>query len=166
MKLALVQPSLRREWHLVRDDEIVAMLWIQLFRRSGAAEIGGRRLEIVRQGGLRSTHLVRDQATGEQLARLQSQGRKRVLELGDRTAEWKRLGRRLGYGFVGPDGELLLRAKVNSGIARTNSEIEIADELPEPDALVAAVLASFLLVRKAEEAASAAAGSVAATTSV
>jgi hypothetical protein len=166
MKLALVQPSLRREWHLVRDDRTEAMLWIQLFRRGGAAEIAGRRLAFEPQGGFRSAYVVRDQATGGQRARVLTQSRQRVLELGDRTAEWKRLGGGQGYGFVGADGELLLRAKVRSGIARTNGEIEIANDLPEPDALIAAVVGSFLLLRKAEEAASAAAGSVAATTSV
>ena len=162
MKLALVQPSLRREWQLVRGDEVLATLWIQLFRRGGAAEIEGHRLKIEREGGLRSAYVIRHEETGEQLARVVPQGRKRVLELGDRTVAWKHLGLGKGHGFVGSDGEPLLRAKVSSGIMRTNGEVEVADDLPERDALVAAVVASFLLIRKSEDDASAAAGSVAA----
>jgi hypothetical protein len=165
VELALVQPSLRREWWLRRGDEVVATLWIPLFRRRGAAEVVGRRLTFEREGGLRSAYLVRDALTGEQLARFRPDGRHRALELGDLRAEWKRLGRRRGYGFVGPDGEPLLRAKVASGIARTSGEVVVADDVPEQDALVAAVLASFLLIRKAEDAASAAASSAAVTTS-
>jgi hypothetical protein len=103
--------------------------------------------------------------TGEQLARFRPEGRHRILELGDQPAEWKHLGMGKGYGFVGPDGKPLLRAKVVSGIARTNGEVEVADDVPEQDALVAAVLASFLLIRKAEDTASAAASSSAVTSS-
>ena len=90
---------------------------------------------------------------------MRPQGLQRVLELGDLRAEWKHLGPGKGYGFVGPDGEPLLRAKVSSGIARTTGEVEIADDFPEEDAIVAALLASFLLVRKAENAAAATASS-------
>ncbi|MGB2876092.1 MAG: hypothetical protein WBB76_11550 [Gaiellaceae bacterium] len=163
MKLALVQPSLRREWSLRRGDEIVATLWIPLFRRRAAAEVTGRRLTFEREGGLRSAYRISDAMTDEQLARFRPEGRHRFLELGDRRAEWKHLGRGQGYGFVGPDGEALLRAKVASGIARTNGEVEVADDLPEQDALVAAVLASFLLIRKAEETAAASSGAVTAS---
>ena len=165
MKLALVQPSLRREWWLRRGDEVVATLWIPLFRRRAAAEVAGRRLTFEREGGLRSTYLVRDELTGEQLARFRPEGRHRVLELGDQRAQWKHLGLGKGYGFVGPDGKPLLRAKVSSGIARTTGEVEVADDVSEQDALVAAVLASFLLIRKAEDTASAAASTTTVTTS-
>jgi hypothetical protein len=161
VKLALVQPSLRREWQLRRDDEVLATLQIPLFRRGAAAEVAGDRLTIERRGGLRPEYLVRDTTTGEQRALL----RHRRLELGARSAEWKRLSWRGGYGFVGPDGEPFLHAKVSSGIARTNGEVEVDDDVAEPDALVAALLASFLLIRRAEDAASAAGSSAAVTTS-
>jgi hypothetical protein len=150
---------------LRRGDDVVATLWIPLFRRRAAAEVAGRRLTFEREGGLRSAYLVRDELNGEQLARFRPEGRHRILELGDKPAEWKHLGLGKGYGFVGPDGKPLLHAKVVSGIARTNGEVEVADDVPEQDALVAAVLASFLLIRKAEDTASAAASSSAVTSS-
>jgi hypothetical protein len=80
------------------------------------------------------------------------------------ASEWTRLGSGKGHGFVDADGEPVVRAKVASGIARTNGEVEVTDDLPGRDALVAAVIASFLLIRKAEDEASAAAGSVAVMT--
>lgn len=162
MKLDLVQPSLRRGWVLRRGDEVVATLRIPLFRRGAAADVAGRPLTIRREGGLRSEYAVRDAATDEQLARLRPRGLHHVLELGDRTAAWKRLGRGEGHGFVGPDGESLLRAKVSSGIVRTSGEVELADDVPEQEAPILALLASYLLIRKAEDQASAAASSSAA----
>jgi hypothetical protein len=162
VKLALIQPSLRREWQLRHGDEVVAMLRIPLFRRGASADIAGRRLAIERHRGFRSQYLVRDETTREQLARLRPQGRRRLLELGDRSMEWKRLGRRDGHGFVGPDDTPLLRARVATGIARTTGEVEVADDVSEEDALVLALVASFLLIRKAEEKASAAASAAAA----
>jgi hypothetical protein len=164
VELALVQPSLRREWSLLRGDEVVATLWIPLFRRRAAAEIAGRRVTFEREGGVRTAYLVRDATTGEQLARFRPEGLHRVLELGDQRAEWKRLGPGKGFGFVGADGEQVLGAKVASGIARTQGEVEVDDNIPERDALVAAVLASFLLIRRAEDTASAAASSTAVAT--
>jgi hypothetical protein len=157
MRLELVQPWLRREWELGRDGEVVGTLRINLFRRGAAAEVAGRPLTIKREGGIRSEYAVHDDATDERLARFRSERMHHVLELGDRTAEWKRLGWREGHGFVAPDGDLLLRGKVFSGIARTNGEIEVADELPEEDALVAALVASYLLIRRTEDQAAASA---------
>jgi len=161
VKLDLVQPSLRREWHLTRDDEVVATLWIPLFRRGANAEVAGHRLAIKRAGGLRTAYVVTDEAIGELQAGFRPQRLGHVLELGDRTSDWRHLGWGKAYGFVGPDGEPWLRAKVSSGIARTNGEVDVADDLPEHDALIAALLASFLLIRKTEE--QAAASSTAAT---
>ncbi|MGB2876160.1 MAG: hypothetical protein WBB76_11895 [Gaiellaceae bacterium] len=57
MKLALVQPTLRREWHLLRGDDLVARLWLPLFRRGAAADIAGRELTIQREGGLRPAYV-------------------------------------------------------------------------------------------------------------
>jgi hypothetical protein len=161
VKLALVQPSLRREWQLRRGDDVAATLRIPLFRSGAGADVAGRRLAIVRQGQMRSEYLVLDETTREQLARLRPEGRRRVLELGGRTAEWKRLGRKEGYGFVGADGEPFLRAKVTSGILHTNGEVEVADDVSDQDALVLALLGSYLVIRKAEADASAAASSTA-----
>lgn len=158
MKLALVQASLRREWQLRHDGEVVATLRLPFFRRRAEAEAAGRRLAIERRG-IGAEHVVRDAATQERLARLRPEGRRRVLEVGDRTAEWRRPGRKEGHGFVGPDGEPLLRAKVSAGLMRTHGEVEVAEDVPEHEALVLAVLASFLLIRKAEDESAAAASS-------
>jgi hypothetical protein len=165
MKLELVQPSLRREWQLRGDGDVMATLRIPLLRRGASAEVAGRRLEIARVGGLRAEYVVRDEATQEQLAHLRPDGRRRLLETTDRAAEWKRLSRKEGYGFVGPDGDHVLRVKVSSGFAHTNGEVEIADDLLGRDALVLAILASYLVLRKAEDDASAAGGSTAAVMS-
>ena len=161
MKLELVQPALRREWELRRNGRVVARMGLPLFRRGASVELGTRHLEIARVGGLRSEHAVRDTVTREELVR--QRGGK--VELDGRTAEWKRLGRKEGHGFVGPEGELLLRVRISSGFLRTNGEAEAGQGVPEQDALVLALLGSYLLIRKAEDAASAAAGASVATTS-
>jgi hypothetical protein len=165
MKLELVQPSLRREWQLRRGGDVMATLQIPLLRRGAFAELAGRRLKIARGGGLRAEYAVLDEGTQEQLARLRPDGRRRLLETSDRTAEWKQLSRKEGYGFVGPDGEPFVRAKVASGLVHTNGEVEVADDVPEQEAFLLALLASYLVIRKAEDDASAGAGSTAAVTS-
>ena len=119
-------------------------------------EIEGRRLTIEAHGLFRVEHVVRDQVTHEQVARIRPQGRRRVLEYADRELEWRSLGRRKGYGFVGPDGEPLLRARVTSGVFRTNGEVWAQPGLSDGDARLLAVLSSYLLIRKAEETAAAA----------
>ena len=155
--LTLVQPRLRREWELRRGDEAVALLSLSLFRSGAEARVGGRQLVIERQGRMRSESLVRDPVTGELLARLHSEGRRRLVEVGGRVAEWKRLGRKEGHGFVDSEGAPFLRARVKTGLTRTGGEVEIAPGIPEQDGLVLALLASYLLIRKAEEDASVAA---------
>jgi hypothetical protein len=156
VKLELAQPSLRREWQFRHGEEVVATLWIPLFRRGAAAEVKERRLMIERAGGIRSEYAVRDTTSNEELARFRPQGLHHVLELGGHVAEWKSLGWNKGHGFVDSDGKPLAKAKVSSGIARTSGQIEVADDLPEQDALVAALVAAYLLIRKAEDASSAA----------
>ena len=99
--------------------------------------------------------------TGDEVARLRRDGRRRILELGGRVTEWKRLGHRQGFGFVDQDGEPFLRAKVRSGLVRSSGEVMTDARLPDADATVAALLASFLLLRRNEEAA----GGTAAATS-
>jgi hypothetical protein len=162
MMLDLVQPSVRREWELRRGAEVAARLRIATFGRRGSAELADRSLEIVREGAMRSGLVVRDTTSQEPLAHLRRVGRRQLLEIGDRTAEWKRLGRKEGHGFVDPEGEQLLRAKISSGFLHTNGEVEAVKELPGQDAVVLALLASYLLIRKTEDDASAAA--VASTT--
>ena len=154
-----MQPSLRREWELRRDGQVAARMRLPLIRRGASVEVGTRELEISRVGGLRSEHAVRDTATGVEL--VHQRGSK--IELGGRSAEWKRLGRKEGHGFVGPDGELLVRVKIASGLLHTNGEAEAGDVVADQDALVLALLGSYLLICKAEDEATAAG---AATTAV
>jgi hypothetical protein len=61
-------------------------------------------------------YVVRDETTGEQVAHLRHEGRRLVLELDGRLAEWKRLRRKEGFGFVDPDGRPFLRAKIRGGL--------------------------------------------------
>ena len=143
--LALVQPTRRREWELRHGDQLVAQLRLQTFKRGGHARIGDRELEIRARGTLRPEHVVVDAATQEPLARVR--GRSVELEGGER-AEWKSLGRGGGYGLVGPDGEPWLRGKVRSGLFRTSGEIEVADG---HDVALPALLACYLLIRRAEQ---------------
>lgn len=163
MKLRLVQPKLRRAWELRRGDELVATLRIPFLRRGAEIEVGGQRFALERSGLVRTSVAVRDTATGEERVRIGRENLRRVLELGGQRTEWRSLGWGSTYGFVGPDGEPLVRGKVSQGITRSNGEIEVADSLPENEALLAAALTAYLLIRKAEDNASAAAGSVTAT---
>lgn len=163
MKLRLVQPKLRRAWELRRGDEVVATLRIPFLRRGAEIEVGGQRFALERSGLVRTSVAVRDTATGEERVRIGRENLRRVLELGGQRTEWRSLGWGSTYGFVGPDGEPLVRGKVSQGITRSNGEIEVADSLPENEALLAAALTAYLLIRKAEDNASAAAGSVTAT---
>jgi hypothetical protein len=162
MRLEFVQPSLRREWELRSDGQVAARMRLALIRRGARVELGKRELEISRVGGLRSEHAVRDTVTGEEL--VHQRGGK--VQVGGRSAEWKRLGRKEGHGFVGPEGELLVRVKISSGLLHTNGEAEAGEAVAERDALVLALLGSYLLILRAEAEASAAdAASVAATSS-
>jgi hypothetical protein len=163
VKLRLVQPKLRRAWELRRGDELVATLRIPFLRRGAEIEVGGQRFALERSGLVRTSVAVRDTATGEERVRIGRENLRRVLELGGQRTEWRSLGWGSTYGFVGPDGEPLVRGKVSQGIMRSNGEIEVADSLPENEALLAAALTAYLLIRKAEDNASAAAGSVTAT---
>jgi hypothetical protein len=156
--LALVQPARSRRWEIRRGEETVASLRLPALRRGGRAEIDGRSLTIEAHGLFRTEHVISDQ-TGEVLARVRPEGRRRVLELAGRELDWKSLGRRAGYGFVGADGEPLLRAKVASGIFRTSGELEVDQSLPSGDGPLLALVAAYLLIRKTEEDAAVAASS-------
>jgi hypothetical protein len=146
-----------------RGDEVVATLRIPFLRRGAEIEVGGQRFALERSGLVRTSVALRDTATGEERIRIGRENLRRVLELGGQRTEWRSLGWGSTYGFVGPDGEPLVRGKVSQGITRSNGEIEVADSLPENEALLAAALTAYLLIRKAEDNSSAAAGSVAAT---
>jgi hypothetical protein len=155
--LALLQPTRRRTWEIRRGDELVAELRLPAMHSGGRASAAGRELEIRARGLLKREHVVVDAATGEELARV----RGRAVEVrGIERAEWKSLGRGSGYGLVGPDGEPWLRAKVSSGTFRTTGQIEVA---AGHDPALPALIAAYLLIRKAEEAAAAASASVTAT---
>jgi hypothetical protein len=165
LSFALVQPSARRrEWELRRDDEVKAVLRLPVLRSGARAQAAGRHLRVDRHGRLRAEYTVRDEATGEEVARLRRDGRRSVLELDGRDAEWRRLGRNQGYGFVGQDGAPLLRARVRSGLFHSSGEVQFDPALDEQAAVVAALLAAYLLIRKNEDEASAAAGATTAAT--
>ena len=163
MKLHLVQPKLRRAWELRRGDEVVASLRIPLLRRGAEIEIGDQKLAIEPSGLVRTSVAVRDTATGDERMRVVRENLHRVVELGGQRTEWRSLGWGSTYGFVDAAGEPLVRAKVSQGLTRTNGEIEVADSLPADEALLAAALTAYLLIRRAEDTASAGASTVAAT---
>jgi hypothetical protein len=155
--LALVQPTRQREWELRRGEETVAELRLPAMKRGGHARAGDRELEIRVSGLFKLEHTVVDAASGEELARV----RGRSVELhGTESAEWKSLGRGQGFGLVGPDGDVWLRARAMSGTFRTSGQVEVA---PGHDIAIPALLAAYLLIRKLEDTAAASAATVAAT---
>lgn len=160
---SLVQPSLRRVWQVRSGSDVQAVLRLPTFRSGGRAEAGGRGLRIEKHGQIRAEFAVRDEATGEEVARLRRDGRRSLFEFDGEVAEWKRLGRKEGFGVITPDGETLLRAKVRSGFLRSSGEVEVSDRIAEADRLVAVVLACYLLIRKNEEQSAAAVASTSAT---
>jgi hypothetical protein len=160
----LVQPSLRRTWELRRGNEVQATLELPVLRSGGRAEAEGRALRIEKHGQLRPEFVVRDEVTAEELVHLRREGRQSRVELGGEVAEWKRLGHRDGFGLVARDRQTLLRAKVRTSLLRSSGEVEVSDRLAERDGLWAALLASYLLIRKNEE--DAAAASAASTAAV
>jgi len=149
--LALVQPTRKREWQLRQGDHVVAELHLPALKRDGEARVGDRELELRVSGLLRPEHVLVDASTGEEVARV----RRKQVVLASEQAEWKSLGRGRGYGLVGAEGEPWLRAKASSGTFRTTGQVEVA---PGRDVAVPALLAAYLLIRKADETASSAAG--------
>jgi hypothetical protein len=162
MTWTLVQPSARRREYELRDATgVVARLRVPVFRSGGEVEVGGRRLQIQRRGRLRSSYGVVDEASGGEIARVVREGRRRLLELDGRTYRWQRLGG--SFGFVGDDDQPLLTARVRSGLTRSSGEVAIGPGIDERHVVVPALLACYLLIRRNDEAAGAAAGAVAAT---
>ena len=94
----------RREWELLRGDEVRAVLRMSTFLPRIRADVAGRPVRIEQRGWWRKEDVVCDESTDEEVARLHSDGRRRLLELPGRTLEWKRLGRKEGFGFVGESG--------------------------------------------------------------
>jgi len=157
VKLLLVQPTRRREWELRQGDELMAELSLPALRSGGSARAGDRELAVATHGLFKREHVFSDAATGEELARV----RGHTVELrGIESADWKSLGRGQGYGLVGPDGEAWLRAMAKSGTFRTTGQVEIA---AGHDPVLPSLIAAYLLIRKADEAAAAASATVAAT---
>ncbi len=142
---------------------MVATLRIPLLRRGAEIEIGDRKLAIEPSGVVRTSVAVRDTATGDERMRVVRENLHRVLELGGQRTQWRSLGWGSTYGFVDAAGEPLVRGKVSQGLTRTKGEIEVADSLPEDEALLAAALTAYLLIRRADDNASAGASTVAAT---
>jgi hypothetical protein len=163
VKLQLVQPGLRRSWDLRRGDQVLATLRIPLIRRGAQIEIGSLKLAIEPSGLIGTSLAVRDTATGEERTRVARESLNRVLELGGRRTEWRSLNWSGTYGFVDADGQPVVSGKVSPGLTRTNGEIEVAGDMPQEEALLAAALTAYLLIRKAEDNSSAAASTVAAT---
>jgi hypothetical protein len=157
VKLLLLQPTRRREWEIRQGEQLVAELSVPAIRGGGHGSASGRELEIRTHGILRREHLVVDAATGEELARVHGH----TVELrGLESADWKSLGRGQGYGLVGPDREPWLRAIAKSSTFRTTGQVEIA---AGHDPALPSLIAAYLLIRKADEAAAAASATVAAT---
>src|SRR5262249_32828898 len=156
----------RREWELRRDGHVKAQLRVPSFRSSAQAQIGDEPVLIERRGRRRSSYLLIDERAGSELASVRPDGRRRLLQLDGHAYEWKRLGRKLGFGFVGPDGEPILAAKVRAGLFRSGGDIGVDASLPEREALWAALLAAYMLIRRNDDqAASSTAAIVAASSS-
>src|SRR5262245_46793530 len=135
----------------------MAELSLPALRSGGSARAGDRELAIATHGLFKREHVFTDAATGEEPARI----RGHTVELrGIERADWKSLGRGQGYGLVGSDGEPWLRAKVKSGTFRTTGQVEIA---AGHDPALPSLIAAYLLIRKADEAAAAASATLAAT---
>jgi hypothetical protein len=135
----------------MQDEDLRARLRIPPVRSGARAEAAGRPLRIERHGRLRAEYVVRDETTGDEVAHLRHEGRRLVLELDGRVADWKRLGRKEGFGFVDQDGRPFLRIKIRSGLAHTTGEVQVDAGVSEREALIAALLASYLLIRKNDE---------------
>jgi hypothetical protein len=134
-----------------------ATLRMPVFRSTADAEVDRRRWTIEREGGmLRRETVVVDEAGRRELARLRRDGRRSVLAVGGREAEWRKLGRKQGYGAVDAAGTTLASASVRTGW-RTQGAVVVDDALRGDHAIAAALLAAVLGIRKIEEQAAAAA---------
>jgi len=135
-----------------------------VFHSGGRAQVGAEHWLIQRRGRFRSEYAIIDEDRGNELASVRRDGRRRLLEFEGRVAEWKRLGRKSGFGFVSSDGTPLLAARVRTGVLRSSGNVQVDSSMPERERLLASDLAVYLLIRRNEEqAASSAAATTAAT---
>src|SRR5262245_43356742 len=158
LTLDLVQPS---AWRRVREPgeggRVRAPVRMPGLRSTSDAEVDRRRWTIEREGSrLRRETVVIDEAGRRELARLRRDGRRSVLVVGRREAEWRKLGRKQGYGAVDVAGTTLAAANLRSSW-RTQGTVVVDDALRGDEAVAAALLAAVLAVRKLEEQAAAAA---------
>jgi hypothetical protein len=143
-KLALEQPTRKRKWQLRRGDEVVAELELPSVRRGGKGRVGVREVAFEVRGLFRVEHAVTELAGGAELARV----RGGKVELEGEALQWRSLGRGQGYGLQDRAGGTVLRGKVSRGLTRTTGQVEVE---AGRDAGLPALLAAYLLIRKAEE---------------
>jgi hypothetical protein len=158
VKLELVQPSAwRRTWELRADGRVRATLRVPVLRSTAHAEVDRRRWTLERTGGrFRPGTVVVDEAGRRELARLRRDGRRSVLVVGGREAEWRKLDRKQGYGAVDGDGTTLVAADLRTGW-RTGGTVTVDDSLRGDHPVAVALLAAVLAMRKLDEQAAAAA---------
>lgn len=162
----VVQPTpRRREWELRDGDRIVGSLRLPAFRRVGYAQVGGARLRIEGRGRLRRTHVLIDEASGEERARVERDRRRRVAELDGRAAEWRRLDSK-SSGLVDEQGRPLVVGHVRSGLFTSRGELRVSGALDRRSAMAGAVLVAYLLIRRNEDAAAAASSAVVVTSTL
>jgi hypothetical protein len=148
----LIQPSARRRrWELQQSGKVQAVLEVPAFRPGARATFGDRRWSIQRRGAIRAQHVVLDASSREQLACVRPGRRRRRLEAGELVAEWRRLPGAAGFGFVTAGGERLVSARLRAGLMRSRGKIVVSERVREHDAVVLALLAAYLLIRRGEE---------------
>jgi hypothetical protein len=157
LELEVAQPSAwRREWELREGGRVRATLRLPALRSGARVAVGSARWLVERQGGrFRPDYVLLDEAGRRELARLRRDGRRSLLEVGGRSAEWRKLAGKQGFGAVAEDGSVLATARLRTGW-RTSGTVAVHDSVPEREVLAAAVLAAVLGIRKQEEQASAA----------
>ena len=148
----LIQPSARRRrWELQQGGEVRAVLEVPAFRPGARATFGDRQWSFKRRGAIRAEHVVLDAGSREQLACVRPGRRRRRLEAGELIAEWKRLPGAAGFGFVTDEGERLVSARLRAELMRSRGQIVVSKRVRERDAVMLALLAAYLLIRRGEE---------------
>lgn len=127
-----------RELGLRLGDEVRAVLRVPMFGWTARGEVAGRAVRIELQQGV-----IRDDRTGEEIAQLR---RGKLLAFDGVAASWKYLGPREGFAFVAQDGQPLLHARLKPGWRRS-AELQVDGGMAEWQALVTALVATYLLVQ-------------------
>ena len=156
MEFDLVQPTLRRQWHLRRAGDVAAILHVPAFRRGATATVGAASWRIEGTADC----VVRDDRTGAELARLRTHRGRCMLEVGDHAAAWERRGNRAVA--VDRSGVALVHATLRPRLLRWSGTVRVRSTLPDRGATAAALLACYVLIRATEQAAAAAAAAAAA----